>query len=394
LDPALVDQAKNRVIQLLSECGALEKVEGTLSVGSPASISTPPVSLRMERVEKILGLKNDPKVLADRLQALGFREDKAGWVPPSWRGDIREETDLLEELVRLADLEKVPVVLDPLAEGQSQEDREDRERRTIRLFLVERGYFEALSGSLVRKEEGKHVSLTVAAGPEAAAYRASLIPGLLASAGRNITRGLTDLRLFEIGRVTGKGAQEEMRLAVLIAGRERPVNWDDSEMAADFFSLKGIWQELRGRFAGLGEPIFLREVSAAEKKAAGIKATVYVVEGVLARDKTKTASYQEVSSFPGVERDLALVMPETISYGDVEKAIRLSAPAEMEGLTVFDRFRDLSGAKVPKGFLSLGCRLQFRSHARTLTEQEVSGWEKKILESLSTRCQARLRGVL
>jgi phenylalanyl-tRNA synthetase beta subunit len=66
----------------------------------------------------------------------------------------------------------------------------------------------------------------------------------------------------------------------------------------------------------------------------------------------------------------------------------------MVNLLVFDRFRDTAGVKVAKGFLSLGCRLQFRSTARTLTEQEVSGWEKKILESLATRCQAKLRGVL
>ena len=394
LDPALVDKAKDRVIQLLSECGALEKVEGALSVGSRSSTPTTPIPLRLERAEKILGLKNDPQVLTDRLRALGFCEEKAGWVPPTWRADIREETDLLEELVRLEDLEKVPVVLDALAEGQSREDREDRERRALRSYLVERGYFEALSGSLVRKEEGKHVSLSLAAGPEAASYRDSLLPGLLASAGRNISRGLGDLKLFEIGRVTGKGAQEEMRLAILVSGRERPVNWDEAEISTDFFSLRGIWQELRVRFAGLSEPMLMREVSAAEKKAVGMKATVYVVEGVLTQEKSKIAAYREFSSFPGVQRDLALVMPEAVPYSEVEKAIRSSAPAEMEGLMVFDRFRDSSGVKVPKGFLSLGCRLHFRSSARTLTEQEVSDWEKKILESLSARCQAKLRGVL
>ncbi len=394
LDPILVDKARDRVIELLSECGALEKVEGTLSLGSTAPQTIAPVPLRLDRVVKILGFQMDSKVLSDRLRALGFCEERTGWIPPSWRGDIREETDLLEELVRLANLEEVPAVLDPLAEGQTQEDRQDRERRAIRAFLVERGYFEALSGSLVRKEEGKHVPLSVAAGPEAAAYRESLLPGLLASAGRNISRGLANLKLFEIGRVTGKGAREEMRLAVLVAGRERPVSWDDAEVSTDLFSLKGVWQELKDRFSALGEPIALRELSAAEKKAAGLKARVHVAEGVISPNKPKITAYREVSSFPGVERDLALVMPETVSYGEVEKAIRSSAPAEMEDLTVFDRFRDSSGVKVPKGFLSLGCRLQFRSRERTLTEQEVSGWEKKILESLSTRCQARLRGVL
>ena len=185
-----------------------------------------------------------------------------------------------------------------------------------------------------------------------------------------------------------------MRLALLVSGRERPVNWDDKETMVDLFSLKGVWDGLRERFAGIGEPLELREVTTAEKKAMGIKLAVFVAEGVLGNGRTPSAPYREVSSFPGVERDLALVLPETVTYAEVEKAIRASAPPEMEGLAVFDRFRDPSGTKVPKGFLSLGCRLQFRSGARTLTEQEVSGWEKKILESLSTRCQAKLRGVL
>jgi phenylalanyl-tRNA synthetase beta subunit len=185
-----------------------------------------------------------------------------------------------------------------------------------------------------------------------------------------------------------------MRLAILVSGRERPVNWEEAEISTDFFSLRGVWQELRVRFAGLSEPRLMREVSAVEKKAVGMKATVYVVEGVLTQEKSKIAAYREFSSFPGVQRDLALVMPEAVPYSEVEKAIRSSAPAEMEGLMVFDRFRDSSGVKVPKGFLSLGCRLHFRSSARTLTEQEVSDWEKKILESLSARFQSKLRGVL
>ena len=133
----------------------------------------------------------------------------------------------------------------------------------------------------------------------------------------------------------------------------------------------------------------------AEKKQNNLKARLWVAEFNLQQmAETKSALYQEVSSFPGVERDLSLVLPEVVSFSEVEKVIRSVAPTEMVSLLVFDRFRDPSGIKVAKGFLSLGCRLQFRSTARTLTEQEVSGWEKKILESLTTRCQAKLRGVL
>jgi phenylalanyl-tRNA synthetase beta chain len=342
----------------------------------------------------MIGQALDPKKIQARLTALGFEAKGEGWIPPSWREDVREEMDLIEELVRLENLDQIPSALDPLAEGESEEDKRDRRLRRLREFLVERGFFETLTGSLVRKEEGATVRLTVPAGPDAAALRSSLLPGLLASAGRNASRGTTNLKLFEIGRVNGEKGREEFRLALLVAGQERPVDWQEKEEKAGPFSLKGIQEELQARFPGFPGLAKAREATASEKKQASLKIPAWVVEVSLGGGGEKIAEHREISSFPGVERDLALVLPETVPYAEVEKAIRAAAPPELESLQVFDRFRDPSGAKVPKGSLSLGCRLKFRSPALTLTEEMVSGWEKKILESLSTRCQAKLRGVL
>jgi phenylalanyl-tRNA synthetase beta chain len=394
LDPALVERARNRVISLLQQCGALEKVEGMITVGAETPKEGAVISLRLAKVEQMLGQALDPKKIQARLRALGFESRGDGWIAPSWREDVREEMDLIEELVRLENLDQTPSLLDPLAEAESVEDREDQRRRRIRAFLAERGFTETLTGSLVRKEEGTAVRLTVPAGPEAATIRESLIPGILGSAGRNVSRGNGDLKLFEIGRVAGANGKEEMRLALLVAGRERPVDWQEKEDKVGWFSLKGILEELRTRFPGIPAEVKLREAGTAEKKQAGLKVSVWVAETALGSTVGKIAENREISSFPGVERDLALVVPDAVPYAEVEKAIRAVAPPELESLKVFDRFRDASGVKVAKGFLSLGCRLQFRSNARTLTEQEVSGWEKKILESLSTRCQAKLRGVL
>lgn len=394
LDPALVERARNRVISLLQQCGALEKVGGTITVGTENPSEGAVIPLRLVKVERMLGQVLDPKKIQTRLTALGFEARGDGWIAPRWREDVREEMDLIEELVRLENLDQTPSALDSLAEGESAEDREDQRRRRIRAFLVERGFTETLSGSLVRKEEGGAVKLTVPAGPDAAAIRESLIPGILGSAGRNVSRGTNDLKLFEIGRVAGVKGKEEMKLALLVAGRERPVDWLEKEEKAGWFSLKGVLEELRIRFSGIPMEGNLREAGASEKKQAGLKIPVWVAEIALGSSVSKIAQNGEISSFPGVERDLALVVPEAVPYAEVEKAIRAVAPPELERLRVFDRFRDGSGAKVAKGFLSLGCRLQFRSNARTLTEQEVSDWEKKILESLSTRCQAKLRGVL
>lgn len=394
LDPALVERARNRAIELLQGCGALEKVEGTLLVEAEKPKQGPIIPLRLPKVERMLGQALDARKIQGRLNALGFEAHGEGWTPPGWREDVREEMDLIEELVRLENLDPIPSALDPLAEGESEEDRKDQRLRRIREFLAERGFFETLTGSLVRKEEGAEVKLSVPAGPEAAALRSSLLPGLLASAGKNASRGTVDLRLFEIGRVAGEKGKEDVRLALLVAGRERPVDWQEKEEKAGPFSLKGILEEMRVRFPGLLLEGKIREATPLEKKGAGLKISAFVVEIPMGAGTGKTAEYREISTFPGVERDLALVLPETVPYAEVEEAIRVAAPPELESLVAFDRFRDPSGVKVAKGFLSLGCRLKFRSTALTLTEEVVSGWEKKILESLSSRCHAKLRGVL
>ena len=394
LDPALVEQARRRVVQLLQEAGALEKYDGFISVGSVQVVGALPVALRWERAEKILGFQLEKAPLSQKLAGLGFREEKGGWVPPPWRRDVTEEIDLWEELVRLSDQEKIPARFDSLIEGGSAEDGADSFRRQVRAFLVERGYFEALSGALVRAEEGEVIRLTQSAGPDAAGYRQSLLPGLGRAAGRNLSRGEVDLKLFEIGRVSVAGGREEVKLALLVSGRERPVNWQEGDLDTDRFTLQGIWEELAGRFPGLSRPQVIREMSGVEKKAAGIKTTVWMAEGMIGATAAKTANFRPVSSFPAVQRDLALVLPESVPYAEVEKAIRSAAPEEMESLMVFDRFQDTTGKKVPQGFLSLGCRLLFRSSARTLTEEEVGGWEKKILQSLTSRCEAKLRTVL
>jgi phenylalanyl-tRNA synthetase beta chain len=394
LDPSLVELARRRVVQLLQETGALEKYEGVQTSGTTGVSIPSPVPLHWERAEKVLGFKIDRAVLSQRLGALGFREEKGGWIAPSWRGDVREEIDLWEELVRLSDLAAVPAVFDSQVEGRSEEDRANLHRRQVRSFLVERGYCEVLSSALARSEEVGKVRLHVPAGSDAVGYRQSLLPGLGRAAARNISRGQTDLKLFELGRVSTSGGQEEMVLGLLVTGRERLVDWQEGEVHSDRFSLQGIWQELMKRFPEWGSALTLREMSPGEKKSAGVKGTIWLAEGKVTLGKAQVTSYEALSIFPGVQRDLALVLPEKVSFAEVEKAIRAVAPAEMESLSVFDRFQDATGKKVPLGFLSLGCRLHFRSSARTLTEEEVGGWEKTILQSLTTRCEAKLRAVL
>ncbi len=163
------------------------------------------------------------------------------------------------------------------------------------------------------------VLLSTGAGPEVGAYRESLLPGLLASAARNISRGQTDLKLFEIGRVTSPKGQEEMRLALLVAGLDQAVSWQGGEVKADYFVLKGVIQEIASRFSLTGDPLALREATPGEKKQSSLKSRLWIAEVSLSKDLSmKTASYEEVSNFPGVERDLSLVLPESVPFAEVE----------------------------------------------------------------------------
>ena len=222
-----MELARRRIVQLLQEAGALEKYEGVALAGSPVVPPCKAVPLRWEKAEKILGFSLERGRLEKQFVALGFREEKGAWKPPQCRMDVVEEVDLLEELARLSDQEKIPAILDSQAEGRSAEDGNHLMARGIRAFLAERGYFEVISGALVKADEGKATRLSLAAGPDAVGYRQSLLPGLGRAAARNISRGGIDLKLFELGRVSATGGQEELRLALLVSGRERPVHWQE-----------------------------------------------------------------------------------------------------------------------------------------------------------------------
>jgi hypothetical protein len=252
---------------------------------------------------------------------------------------VTEEIDLWEELVRLSDQDKIPARLDSLTEGKSEEDRADSVRRQIRAFLVERGYFEALSGALVRAEEGEATRLTLAAGPDAAGYRQSLLPGLGRAAGRNLSRGEVDLKLFEIGRVSVAGGREEVRLALLVSGRERPVNWQEEDLDTE------EWETLE-EAADQAEVHPLYQAS--------FELTIWLDEALQARGEeaaSHPASLELLhqASIMGGKLAAALSDPEstelgmTIAY--LKRALRavnlaLNAYAEIHREKVFGRTRD------------------------------------------------------
>jgi phenylalanyl-tRNA synthetase beta chain len=260
--------------------------------------------------------------------------------------------------------------------------------------------------------------------------RTSLLGPLLDNLERNRARGNEDVRLWQYGAVylanPSHGANgavpgldrlpdERQHLAALLTGRLRPATWRDPEPPrADFFAAKGVvgavmaalrvpWEVEPSR-----EP-FLHPGRSARVLAGGVPAG-WVGElhpavaarwdleqvagfeldfGVLAEQAVLQPDYEDLTSFPAVHEDIAVVVPDGVSAAQLVAVLRRAGGALLRRASVFDVYR---GAQVGEGSASLAVRLEFRAPDRTLTDEEVAERREKIVAALSEQLGARLRG--
>jgi phenylalanyl-tRNA synthetase beta chain len=267
--------------------------------------------------------------------------------------------------------------------------------------------------------------------------RTTLLGPLLDNVERNRARGNEDVRLWQYGAVylareapaslDGGGRNrdvvpgldrlpiERQHLAALLTGRLRPPSWREAEPArADFFAVKGVLEALLsairvawevepsrepflhpGRSARVlvaGEPVgWLGEIHPAVaarwdlEQAAGFELDF----GVLAAHADYQPDYEDLTSFPAVREDVAVVVPDGVSAAQLVAVVRKAGGALLRRAEVFDVYR---GAQVGEGAASLALRLEFRAADRTLTDEEVAERRAKIVAALSDQLGARLRG--
>jgi phenylalanyl-tRNA synthetase beta chain len=430
-------------------CGA-RPVGGTMDVGGPGP---GPVTLRLRdaRTERLLGAAV-PRADAHRILAgLGFgvaeAEDGLDVTVPSWRrDDVSREADLVEEVARLWGLERIPATLPSRRGAVGRLAPAQRLRRRLEDALRGAGVSEAVGWSFTSREtagrlgldgEGA-VELENPMSEEQAVMRTTLLGSLLDSLRRNASRGMEDVRLFEFGAVYRAGAAagptgnpwypvpdpalpaEGAHVACLLTGRLRPPSWREPEPpAADFFAAKGVLEAvlhaLRIPFGvkRAGEP-FLHPGRAAhvvvrrgdEELAAGwlgelhpavaarwdLDAPVAGFEldwGVLVAAAPPPERYEDLTSFPGITQDVAVVVPAGVAAADVLGVVRGAGGALLRSAAVFDVYR---GAQVGEGRTSLAVRMEFRAADRTLTDDEVAQRREKIVAALAARVGGELRG--
>ena len=429
VDSQLAREAMERATALL-----LEIVGGEpgpiVEVASQADLpQVAPVTLRAERIEQMLGLELPAAEVERLLTALGLKVAVSGagqWQVdvPSHRFDLSIEVDLIEELARLYGYNRLPVRY-PQARLAPQPQSEERaELGQLRRLLVARGYQEAVTFSFIDPKwfELFHpgvqpLTLANPISADLAAMRASLWPGLVKALQHNLNRQQTRVRLFESGlRFVGQldGLRQESMLAGVICGSRLPEGWANGREAVDFYDLKADVEALLN-YAGdgaafdfaAGEHPALHPGQAARierdgqlvgfmgalhpelAKALDLEQPVFVFELVLAEVTAgRLPQFRELSRFPEVRRDLALLVGREVPAQNLLDDIRAQAGEHLTDLRLFDVYQ---GKGIDPHSKSVAVGLTWQHPSRTLNDEEVNENLQRIIASLGERFQATLR---
>jgi phenylalanyl-tRNA synthetase beta chain len=417
--------------QLMTElCGATLR-QGTIDLGAPGP--TPPtIALRQERMTSLLGMEIPTDRASEILQALEFSTartpDGLEVTPPAFRrADISREADVIEEVARLYGLDKLPATLPARRSAYGAlTDRQTLARR-VADALAAQGLHEVVGWSFtgpdalarLRLPNRDAVTLANPLSGELSQLRTTLLPSLLDIARRNRAQGAAVIRVFEAGAVylrssDGELPREPQRLAALLSGPVRPPSWrDPAPLGADFFAIKGT---LQGMFDSLGvswsveqgSERFLHPGRSARIKVNGHPAgwlgelhpslaAEWELSGTVAAFELDLdvipvpapAIYRDLTSFPEVREDLAVVVDEDVPAAQVLDTLRESGAPLLAGAEIFDVYRDPD--KLGPRHKSLAIRLVFRAADRTLRDEEVARQRQQIANALEDRLAGRIR---
>ena len=429
VDWKLAREAMERATGLLLEITGGEAGPVIETVNEQYLPSIAPITLRAARISQMLGMEMDSAEIERLLSALGLAisADGAGqWrvEVPSHRFDISLEVDLIEELARLYGYNRLPVRypqarLAPQAKAEARSDLPE-----LRRLLVARGYQEAITYSFIDPKQfelfSPGVEPLLLANPisnDMAAMRASLWPGLVKSLQHNLNRQQDRVRLFESGlRFVGQleGLKQEPMLAGVVCGSRLPEGWAQGRDVVDFFDVKADVEAVLGFAGALDSFTFVpgkhpalhpgqtarierdgREVGYVGaihpelSKNLGLDRPVFVFELVLAEVALgKMPEFQELSRFPEVRRDLALLADRDVAASAVLEVIRENAGEWLTDLRLFDVYQ---GKGIDPHRKSLAVGLTWQHPSRTLNDDEVNTTTQNILTSLEQRLNATLR---
>lgn len=421
IDEERVILGLNRATELLIELADAEVLSDVATAIHHVK-TNPVITVKTSYFKDALGMDVSLEMLCsifDRYRyTYTLHEDSLSLQAPSDRRDIVIDADLLEEVARMIGLDSIPMkhVSRPMTGSLTLKQHQIR---SIRHQLANQGFQEIVSYSLMNEEEatryqrlGEPMSLTMPLSEDKKTMRQSLLSGLLEAIRYNQARQTMDLALFELGNCYAKGI-ETPYLGLAITGNYLINPWQKWSLKADFYLLKGLLDQL---FISLGITLtyqikengqrfhpyryaeilngstvigFIAQLHPKEEARLDITKTwVAHVDLSALLGKPSTVSYEPVSKFPNVERDLAVVLDESIQSQTIMDLIKQTVKKSLVSMDVFDIYQ---GAPIEKGKKSIAFRLVFNDSEKTLNSDDVDKMMAKIINRLVFTYQAEVR---
>ncbi|HEY5072602.1 MAG TPA: phenylalanine--tRNA ligase subunit beta [Caulobacteraceae bacterium] len=428
VDPrSLIPGIEAATALILALCGG--EASEVVFAGEPPPLPAP-VDFDPAYVERLSGLAVPPERSAKILADLGFRTTAGRVQPPSWRADVHDRADLVEEIVRIEGYAALPSTpLPPLgaAPGGVLTVRQNR-IRTARRALAAEGYLESVGFSFIPRAHAalfgggqQALILDNPLSAELDCMRPSILPSLIATLDRNLRRGFAEAAIFEIGPVFAGDAPGEQRTAITaLLAPGAPRRWDKQDEApifvlkADLLALldelgapTGQLQIAQGEAAPwwrpgcsarlrLGKTILAEfgELHPAVLEALGIDRSVHAFEFWLEtlpeprRKAGKTRPPANLSAFMPLTRDFAFVVAKSIPAGDLVRAVESADRGLIAGARVFDVYE---GKGVPQGFKSVAVEAMIQPRDATLTDAQIEALSAKITAAAEKQLGAKLR---
>lgn len=436
VDPEGTPRAARRAARLIAELTGGTVLREPVDVYPAAAAARPVITLRIPRVERLLGVRIPADEASAILARLGLevQPDRDGLraVPPVGRRDLEREEDLIEELARHYGYDRIPEAMPVEVTAIGHRTAPLEVESAARDALVRAGLTEALTISLVSEALLARLDPAAAAPADAVRLvnplttdhtrlRPVLLPSLLEAVRVNVTRRREAVHLFEIApvfrhRPDGRIA-EPRHLAIAMRGRWLQGAWDQPDEAGEvtFFHLKGVVQTLveelragplavrpevrpwlhpsRGGQITIGgaEAGYLGELAPEAAARFELPGRTYVAEldlEVLLDRAVLQPRYAGVPRYPAVRRDVAVVAPITLPHADVEAAIRDSVGELLEAVELFDVY---TGPPLDAGTRNLAYALTLRAPDRTLAGEEIEAIIRRVHTTVSARLPVTIR---
>jgi phenylalanyl-tRNA synthetase beta chain len=426
-DPNIVPIALDRAAALIARYAGGEILSGSVDC-YPQPIQPLQLQLRPARVNQILATDLSSPEMIDILNSLELKvaPGKTLMVTvPTFRPDITREIDLVEEVARVYGYHRIPTRM--AAGGELVTGRVASEQFTgrIRDVLLAQGYYEVVANSFVDPKlvgllypDRQCVEVLNPISEDLKWMRPDLITGLLAIVRRNLNHRVNAIKLFEIGAtfapVKDDLPSEESRIAVALSGGDAGENWTFHPGAFAFHDVKGAIESIAQL---IDKPItcspastsvfadgqsFLIEMDGAAiglcgkidspiLEAMGIKQEVYAAEfefEPILSHRRQAAHYQPLPKYPPAERDMAVIVAESILTANLLQDIRESGGDKLRQVTLFDIYR---GRQIGAGKKSVAFRLVFQDESKTLTDEYIDNVYNKIARRLEELHGAELR---